>query len=192
MIFYHSNCWLYKWSYTAITSTYRCYIPTSVDTGEFRRVPGYPKSHIALPAHAFSGRLRLRYRGCFVPNRWRHLATDIVRQQVLQRHPISLVNDTVGGIRNLPLLSTDGHSSPRPGVHYTHRSPQSHVYKQQSQFHGHPLVNSDQELDFKIHFVPGSQNKWADTLSRLCPNLMELAMDYTLWSGEMQKGVEEW
>ena len=36
-----------------------------------------------------------------------------------------------------------------------------------------------QELDFKIHFVPGSQNKWADTLSRLCPNLMELAMDYT-------------
>ena len=21
-----------------------------------------------------------------------------------------------------------------------------------------------QELDFKIHFVPGSQNKWADTL----------------------------
>ena len=36
-----------------------------------------------------------------------------------------------------------------------------------------------QELDFKIHFVPGFQNKWADTLSRLCPNLMELAMDYT-------------
>ena len=36
-----------------------------------------------------------------------------------------------------------------------------------------------QELDFKIHFVPGSQNKWADTLSHLCPNLMELAMDYT-------------
>ena len=36
-----------------------------------------------------------------------------------------------------------------------------------------------QELDFKIHFVPGSQNKWADTLSRLCPNLMELAMVYT-------------
>ena len=36
-----------------------------------------------------------------------------------------------------------------------------------------------QELDFKIHFVPGSQNKWADTLSCLCPNLMELAMDYT-------------
>ena len=36
-----------------------------------------------------------------------------------------------------------------------------------------------QELDFKIHFVPGSQNKWADTLSRLCPNLVELAMDYT-------------
>ena len=35
-----------------------------------------------------------------------------------------------------------------------------------------------QELDFKIHFVPGSQNKWADALSRLCPNLMELAMDY--------------
>ena len=35
------------------------------------------------------------------------------------------------------------------------------------------------ELDFKIHFVPGSQNKWADTLSRLCPNLMELAIDYT-------------
>ena len=36
-----------------------------------------------------------------------------------------------------------------------------------------------QELDFKIHFVSGSQNKWADTLSRLCPNLMDLAMDYT-------------
>ena len=33
-----------------------------------------------------------------------------------------------------------------------------------------------QELDYKIHIV---QNKWADTLSRLCPNLMELAMDYT-------------
>ena len=28
--------------------------------------------------------------------------------------------------------------------------------------------------------MPGSQNKWADTLSRLCPNLMELAVDYTL------------
>jgi hypothetical protein len=36
-----------------------------------------------------------------------------------------------------------------------------------------------QELDFMIHFVPGSQSKWADTLSRLCPNLKELAMDYT-------------
>ena len=36
-----------------------------------------------------------------------------------------------------------------------------------------------QELDFKIRFVPGFRNKWADTLSRLCPNLMKLAMDYT-------------
>ena len=36
-----------------------------------------------------------------------------------------------------------------------------------------------QELDFKIHFVPGSENKWADTLSRFCPNLMELDLDHT-------------
>ena len=27
--------------------------------------------------------------------------------------------------------------------------------------------------------MPGSQNKWVDTLSRVCPNLMELAIDYT-------------
>ena len=28
MISYHANCWLYKWLYTAITSTYHSYIPT--------------------------------------------------------------------------------------------------------------------------------------------------------------------
>ena len=44
--------------------------------------------------------------------------------------PISLVNYTEGGIHNLPLLPTDGHSPPKPGVHYTHRSPESDVCEQ--------------------------------------------------------------
>ena len=64
------------------------------------------------------------------PNRRRHLAPNIVRQQVLQRHSISLVNDTEGGIRDFPLLPTNGHCPPRPGVHYTHRSPKFDVYEQ--------------------------------------------------------------
>lgn len=33
-----------------------------------------------------------------------------------------------------------------------------------------------QELDYTIEFVPGSQNTIADALSRLCPNLAELAL----------------
>ena len=36
-----------------------------------------------------------------------------------------------------------------------------------------------QELDYSIHFVPGTANEWADTLSRICPNILELSMDYT-------------
>ena len=36
-----------------------------------------------------------------------------------------------------------------------------------------------QELDYTIHFVPGTANEWADTLSRICPNILELSMDYT-------------
>ena len=42
MISYHANCWLYKWLYTAITSTYRCYIPTTLPTYSIR---GRPKRH---------------------------------------------------------------------------------------------------------------------------------------------------
>ena len=87
---------------------------TSVDTGQIGRIPGYPNSHIALPTNALFGRhwrtytavygrFRLRDRRCVVPNRWRHLAPNRVRQQVVQRHPISLVNDTEGGIRNPPV-----------------------------------------------------------------------------------------
>ena len=36
-----------------------------------------------------------------------------------------------------------------------------------------------QELDYLIHFVSGFQNEWADTQSRICPNILELSMDYT-------------
>ena len=36
-----------------------------------------------------------------------------------------------------------------------------------------------QELDFKVKFVPGKDNEMADSLSRLCPNFIELAVDYT-------------
>ena len=36
-----------------------------------------------------------------------------------------------------------------------------------------------QELDFKVVFVPGKDNGMADALSRLCPNLKELALDFT-------------
>ena len=35
-----------------------------------------------------------------------------------------------------------------------------------------------QELDFTVHFVKGTDNELADALSRLCPNLTEIA----LWS----------
>ena len=36
-----------------------------------------------------------------------------------------------------------------------------------------------QELNFEVKFVPGKDNEMADSLSRLCPNLIELAVDYT-------------
>ena len=37
-----------------------------------------------------------------------------------------------------------------------------------------------QELDFTVHFVKGSDNELADTLSRLCPNLTEIALPLTI------------
>jgi hypothetical protein len=33
-----------------------------------------------------------------------------------------------------------------------------------------------QEFDYTLHFVKGSQNTIADAMSRLCPNLTELAI----------------
>ena len=33
-----------------------------------------------------------------------------------------------------------------------------------------------QELDSTVHFVKGSDNESADALSRLCPNLTEIAL----------------
>ena len=37
-----------------------------------------------------------------------------------------------------------------------------------------------QELDFTVHFVKGSDNELADALSRLCPNLTEIALPLTI------------
>ena len=37
-----------------------------------------------------------------------------------------------------------------------------------------------QELDFTVHFVKGSDNELADALSRLCPNLTEIALPMTI------------
>ena len=37
-----------------------------------------------------------------------------------------------------------------------------------------------QELDFTVHFVKGSDNELADALSRLCPNLSEIALPLTI------------
>ena len=37
-----------------------------------------------------------------------------------------------------------------------------------------------QELGFTVHFVKGSDNELADALSRLCPNLTEIAIQLTI------------
>ena len=37
-----------------------------------------------------------------------------------------------------------------------------------------------QELDFTVHFVKGSDNELADSISRLCPNLTEIALPLTI------------
>ena len=37
-----------------------------------------------------------------------------------------------------------------------------------------------QELDFTVHFVKGSDNELADALSRLCPNLTQVALPLTI------------
>ena len=37
-----------------------------------------------------------------------------------------------------------------------------------------------QELDFTVHFVKGSDNELADALSRLCPNLTQIALPLTI------------
>ena len=37
-----------------------------------------------------------------------------------------------------------------------------------------------QQLDFTVHFVKGSDNELADALSRLCPNLTQIAMTLTI------------
>ena len=39
-----------------------------------------------------------------------------------------------------------------------------------------------QELDFTVHFVKRSDNELADALSRLCPNLTEIALPKTMRS----------
>ena len=39
-----------------------------------------------------------------------------------------------------------------------------------------------QELDFTVHFVKGTDNELADALSRLCPNLTEIALPKTIRS----------
>ena len=39
-----------------------------------------------------------------------------------------------------------------------------------------------QELDFTVHFVKGTDNEPADALSRLCPNLTEIALPKTIRS----------
>ena len=41
-----------------------------------------------------------------------------------------------------------------------------------------------QELDFTVHFVKGSDNELADALSRLCPNLTEIALQMTITNGD--------
>jgi hypothetical protein len=46
-----------------------------------------------------------------------------------------------------------------------------------------------QELDFKIHFVKGSDNELADALSRLCPNLTEIALPLTILNGGVGDSV---
>ena len=37
-----------------------------------------------------------------------------------------------------------------------------------------------QERDFIVHFVKGSDNELADALSRLCPDLTEIALPLTI------------
>ena len=41
-----------------------------------------------------------------------------------------------------------------------------------------------QELNFTVHFVKGSDNELADALSRLCPNLTEVAPPMTITNGD--------
>ena len=57
MISYHANCRLYKWLYTAITSTYRCYIPTLTVRMFFCATVHI--SHIAYRRHRLSFKTHL-------------------------------------------------------------------------------------------------------------------------------------
>ena len=64
MISYHANCRLYKWLYTAITSTYRCYIPTTTLVGQQFSLDAYTHS---TPS--------------FRNNRYTHILTDLASGQ---------------------------------------------------------------------------------------------------------------
>ena len=115
-------------------------------------------------------------RRCSFRSGWDHLATDCFYKQIIDTDTNMVVNYAERSICYILLMYTTRLFNQRSYVHNLYRLFEHFVYKTKPYLDGSEMVHCNAKLHFTIVSVPGTSNTLADALSRLCPNLTEIAL----------------